>query len=682
MASVDDVAGRGRASMGALLRRGRRYSPRMAHGLREDDTPSRRDGSSILRAILSVIGLVVVIGFAMALYLKAPIERELVVPSGADIPSHLWRVRLVTEQGLDKLFTSAPLAIQTNPDRLGLPVLGSILSGLGVTPWRLMYVTAAVAAAVVAASAWGLARAVTEPRWAGPIYALAVVSSISFALTSRAYLDNALAEGLMLAVATAALLAAAGRGATLAGVVLLGGTLVMHWPTGTLFVAVLTLFTVGLLPSALADRRAGRSLTSTAAARVGTIVVGGLGVGGVPLLLAPGANTPTQGPGTLFRINVDRLLPAYRLKVKLSLAAVGAAALAWLDPKVPRRRTLLLYAVWLLPLGIAALAYERGRPIPLMRFFGTALAIPLLGAAAFTALIALASRISGVKVLDALLALVAVGLVAAALWGSTMTAYENVNNTTTSVTSIELEPIRAANAFLAQVEPPAAVFVVDGPTRSFRRLRMLARGALADRVHVFPGTPAELFGRAARPGGPSPDQISDEGFGGRKAVIEADAVQAMREPGAVALVIRPYYSDYDRLAKDPRNAEIADGVLLLRPASRPPIVRTTPLSPPPTSALVAATLIAFGALLAAGSGWSFALLRQSWELRLALAPAMGMAVLVLVGSALGLSGVQTGHRPGLLIWIGVTAAGWVAALWMPSVDEPTEEADPEEEPAR
>jgi hypothetical protein len=658
----------------------------MADGRQEDDSPSLCVKWSVLWAIVSVIGLVGVIGFAMALYLKAPIDRQLVVPSGADIPSHLWRVRLVTAQGLDALFTSAPLTIQTNPDRLGFPILGSILSGLGVTPWRLMYVDAALSAAVLAASAWGFARAVTEPRWAGPIYSLAAVSSISFALTSRAYLDNALAEGLMVAVATATLLAAEGRGATLAGVVLLGGTLVMHWPTGAFFVAVLTLFTVGLLPSALADRRAGRPLTSTAAARVGTIAVGGLGVGGVPLLIAPGANTPTQGPGTLFRLNVDRLLPTYRLKVKLPLAAVGAAALALLDPKVPRRRTLLLYAVWLLPLGIAALAYQQGRPIPLMRFFGTALAIPLLGAAAFTALIALASRISGVKVLDTVLALVAVGVVVVVLWGSAVTAYDNVNNTTTSVTSIEIEPIRAANAFIAQAQPPEAVFVVDGPTRSFRRLRMLAPGTLSDRIHVFPGTPAELFERAAQPGGPSPEEISDEGFGGRKAVIEADAIQAIREPGAIALVVRPYFGDYDRLAKDRQNVEIADGALLLRPESRPPIVRTTPLSPPPSSALVAATLIAFGALLAAGSGWSFTLFRQPWELRLALAPAMGMAVLVLVGSALGLAGVRTGHRPGLLIWIGVTAAGWVAALWMPSGNEPEEdepeEADAEEEPAR
>jgi hypothetical protein len=646
----------------------------MAQGLREEDAASSRDGRSALWATLSVIGLIGSIAFAMALYLRAPIERELVVPSGADIPAHLWRVRLVTAQGLDTLFTSAPLTIQTNPDRLGLPILGSILSGLGVTPWRLMYVTAAVAGAVVACSAWGLARAVTEPRWAGPIYAIAVVSSVPYALTSRAYLDNAFAEGLLLAVAATALLAAAGRGATLAGVVLLSGMLVMHWPTGIMFVGVLTLFTVGLLPSAWTDRRAGTPLRSTAAARVGTIAVGGLAVGGAPLLFAPGANTPTKGPGTLFRLNVKRLLPTYRLSVTLPLAAVGAAALAWLVPAAPRRRTMMLYAVWLVPLGLAALLFQQERPIPLMRFFGTALALPLLAAAAFTALIAIGSRISRVTALNVVVAIVAVGLVVAALWGATLTAIDNVKGTTPSVSSVELEPIRAANAFVAAIDPPAAVFVVDGPTRSFRRLRMLARGTIVDRIHVFPGAPAQLFERAARPDAPSPDEVSEEGFGGRKRVIEADAVKAMQEPGAIALVIRPYFGDYDKVARDRKNVEIADGVLLLRPTSRPPIVRTTPLSPPPTSALVTSALIAFAALFAAGSGWSFAMLRQPWELRIALAPAIGMAVLVLVGSALGLAGLPTGDRPGLLIWFGVTAAGWVVALWLPT----SEGADAEE----
>ena len=451
----------------------------------------------------------------------------------------------MTEQGLDALFDSAPLTIQTNPDRLGLPVLGSLLSGVGVSPWRLMYVTAAVSAAVVACSAWGLARAVREPRWAGPIYAGAVVSSIPFAFTSRAYLDNTFAEGMLIAVAATALLAAERRGATLAGVVLLGGTLVMHWPTGTLLVGVLDLFTVGLAPSAWADRRAGKPLTSTSAARVGTIAVGGSGsVGSAPV--RSGSQHADPGSGNVFRLNVERLLPAYRLHLTLPFAAAGAAALAILRPTGPRRRALMLFGVWLLPLGVAAFAYGQGRPIPLMRFFGTALALPLLGAAAFAALIAFASRVSGITALNVVAVLVATALVGVVLWRATMFAADNVDNTTPSLMPAEIEPIRLANAFVDRTNAPAAIFVVDGPTRSFRRIRMLARGSIADRLHVFPGTPAELFERAAQPDAPSPDEISDEGFSGREAVVEADAVKAMQQPGAIAIVIRPTSSTTTR----------------------------------------------------------------------------------------------------------------------------------------
>ena len=259
-----------------------------------------------------------------------------------------------------------------------------------------MYVAAAVAASGASpASAWGLARAVTEPRWAGPIYAVAVVSSIPFALTSRAYLDNALADGMMRRGGGGG--AAGGRGPR--------SDPGRRRPAGRHAGHALADGHAASSPSSRSSpsacsRPRGRTAARGSRSRrlrphgVGTIAVGGLGIGGIPLLMAPGANTPTQGPGTLFRLNVERLLPAYRLKLKLPLAAVGAAALAVLRPTVPRRRTLLLYAVWLLPLGVAALAYGQGRPIPLMRFFGTALALPLLGAAAFIALIAVASRIS------------------------------------------------------------------------------------------------------------------------------------------------------------------------------------------------------------------------------------------------------------------------------------------------
>lgn len=626
----------------------------------EDGAARSGSGGSTVRAIATVLGLLGSVAFAIVLYLRAPIERALLVPSGADVPVHLWRARLVTAQGLKALFDSAPLSIQTNPDRLGLPVLASILSGLGVTPWRLMYVTAAIAAAVVACSAWALARTVPEPRWAAPIYALAVVASIPFALTSRAYLDNVLAEGLILAIAATALLAASDRGATAAGILLMGGTLLMHWPTGTLFLAVLLGFTVCLLPSAIAARRAGGTLRNTAAARVGAIALGGLALGGLPLLATPGGNAPAEGGGELFRANVERLLPFYRLRLTMPLAALGAAALVWLGPRVPRRRALALTAAWLLPLGVAAVVYVREGPVPLMRFFGTALALPLLGAAAFAGLIALAARAGRSTAVRALLAGTAAVLVVAALAVSTVRAAHSVDNTAPSIDPFELPAVHAADAFLAATNPPAAILVADGPTKPFRRVRMLAPGTMVDRIRVYPGTAADLFARAAAPGPPVVDPSLVD-FKRRAAQIAADAVEWMRKPGAIAFALRPYLRDYDQLVADPANVEVADGVLVLRPATPPLSVTATPLSAPPSSALVLSAVVGFFALLLAGSGWSVALLSHPWELRLALAPAIGMAALVVVGSLLGLAGARTGSTSGLLIWFAVIAAGWAAA---------------------
>ena len=319
-------------------------------------------------------------------------------------------------------------------------------------------------------------------------------------------------------------------------------------------------------------------------------------------------------------MNVERLLPDYRLRLALPLAGLGAAALAILRPTGPRRRALIFYAVWLLPLGVAALAFAQDRPIPLMRFFGTALALPLLGAAAFVALIAVASRVSGLTALNVVAALVAAALVGVVLWRATMFAAHNVDNTTPSLMPVEIEPIRLANAFVDKTDAPAAIFVVDGPTRSFRRIRMLARGSIADRLHVFPGTPAELFERAAQPDAPSPDEISDEGFSGREAVVEADAVKAMQQPGAIAIVIRPYFIDYEKVAE--RSAQRRDRS---RCPPAPPGVSTAARAndsdlPPTDIGLIGAAVIAFAVISAAGSGWSFALLRHPWELRIALAP--------------------------------------------------------------
>jgi hypothetical protein len=114
------------------------------------------------------------------------------------------------------------------------------------------------------------------------------------------------------------------------------------------------------------------------------------------------------------------------------------------------------------------------------------------------------------------------------------------------------------------------------------------------------------------------------------------------------------------LAADP-SAEIAPGVMLLR--GPPPAVGFAPpaaLSPPGAGRLIGWTVAAFAALILAGIGWTWALLRLPWDERVALAPAIGMAAIVLVGFVLGMRGVALSGASGQWIVGGVTVGGWAA----------------------
>ena len=165
-----------------------------------------------LDGLAAGVVLFAVIALAAALYLSDPIQRRLVVPSGADTSAHLWRAELVAATDLRALFDASAQDFQVNPDRVGLPVLASLLSGLGVTPWHLMFIVPALAAALLAAAGWG-SRAAEEPRWAAPVYALALAGSVPFALTTKSYLDNALVDGVIVASAAGLLLIASDRAA-------------------------------------------------------------------------------------------------------------------------------------------------------------------------------------------------------------------------------------------------------------------------------------------------------------------------------------------------------------------------------------------------------------------------------------------------------------------------------------
>lgn len=595
------------------------------------------------------------------------VARGFAVPIGVDTPSHLWRSRVVHALGLRGLFGSSVYeyhANSANPDRIGLPVLGSVLgSVVNVGPWRLMFVAAAVAAAVLAFSAWALARAVGEPRWAAPIYAAVVAASIPFAISSRSHLDNALVDGMLVAAAAVVLRLAREEPGVGAGVVLVAGGVLMHWPIGLMFVGIVGLYALLLLPASIARRREDVSWLATPTARVGVVgaLAGALGLGA--LLLTPGAHLFSTAERAPFAANVARTLHWYEVPLTGVVAAAGAVLL-WLQaPRAPHRRALLFYLAWMVPIVAGVLAFAFGRALPVMRLVGVALPAIFLAAAAGTGLIRLASRAPGP--IGWGLAVLATAGVAAGVAVQAHVARQSFEGTQPMARTVEVEPIRAAVAYLTSSAPGRkAVVAIDRPEDpgsdfgvipSFRRIRAFAPGAEAPDVATYLGDPANLLaGRVThRPDVPGYDAAAD---------VYWASLRPWLTPDTVVLVLAPFYDRYHALLKVHPGAEIAPGVMLLRgPPPAPGFAPPPPLRAPSPSDLYRWIALSFAVLGLAGLGWAVALLRTGWADRVAFAPALGLAALVIAAFVLGYARVLVSGPAGRTMFWAVAAAGWLAA---------------------
>src|SRR5207248_2576286 len=104
-------------------------------------------------------------------------------------------------------------------------------------------------AGVIALAAGAFAvRVLGEPGWAFPVYAVGIGASVNVALIAIGYADTLLASSILLAAATAAVLAA-GEEATIAGTMfLMSGATLVHWNFAVMFLAILVGLLVLLLP--------------------------------------------------------------------------------------------------------------------------------------------------------------------------------------------------------------------------------------------------------------------------------------------------------------------------------------------------------------------------------------------------------------------------------------------------
>ena len=593
------------------------------------------------------------------------VARHYPVPEGVDTPSHLWRTRTAYALGLRGLFGSSPYefhANSANPDRVGLPVLGSLLgSTVNVGPWRLMFVTSAIAAAVIAFSAWALARAVGEPKWAAPIYAAVIAVSMPIAITSRSHLDNVLVDALVVGLAAVLVRVAVDGHGVVAGALLGAAGVLMHWPIGLLFLAIAGLYACLLIPASIAARRGGASWTSTPAARVGAVAVGAGALGVGALVLTPGAHVFSTSQRSGFVSNVHRLLHLYRIRLALPLAGLGAVFLWFQAPHAPRRRALLLYAAWMVPVLGGALAFALGKSLPVMRLVGVALPVPFLAAALGVGLIRLASSPKGI--LGGVLAAVVAVAVVGAIGLEAVAARRSFEGTQPMVTDLELEPTRTALSYLTTTTPARrAVFVVQqmkqpesdfGMIPAFRRIRALSPGWYTPNIATYLGDPDQVLADRPthRPGNPAFNEASD---------LYWPSLRPWLSDDAAVIVLKPFYDQYQELLKAHPDAEIAPGVLLLRgPRPAPAFAPPVPLVGPSTASLLGWIAWSFLVLAVAGVGWSWSLLRLPWSDRLALAPALGLATLTLGGFIVGMQGVTLREGAGRWTVVGVAAAGWL-----------------------
>ncbi len=591
------------------------------------------------------------------------------VPWGPDTPSHLWRSKVVSTLGLSKLFDSSFYTLtstSTNPDRVGLPTLTAVLRGtVNVGPWRVMFIAPALAAAIAAVGGWALARALREPKWAAPIYALGVGVSVPMAITGRAHLDNALADGIMIALAAVILRVSLDEPGVIAGMVLLGGAVLMHWVVGSVMVAVVGIFAGLLLPVSWTAWRDGGAWWKTPAARLVAVTGGGTVIGWGLLAITPGAHAFSTSSGSLYRLNVKRLLPRYRMKFAVPLAALGAVAGWFAKPTLPHRRALLLWAAWLVPILGGALAYARGSNVPVMRLVGIAFPVVFLILAALVGLIRLAGGAPGFWRYPAVV--VAVAVVVTGLGWSAKNARTVFGQNLPMTTVEQTTSVRTAMSYVSQVDPQGeVVFVVDMPQEaadglgfSFRRIRAFAPGELIPRTSIYIGDVSALL-----TGGPMTYPDSD---GLTRVSQELWAtLQSRMNSDAIVLVMQPFdRTGYSHLVSQGTATSLGDGVLLVQGPPPPPgFAPASQLAAPSLGLLARNTALAFLLLLVVGLGWAAGLLPGLERLEyVALAPALGMAVLTAVGVAVGLMGAVLSGGGGILLAVVLTLLGWGVFAW-------------------
>jgi len=534
---------------------------------------------------------------------------------GPDAPVYLWWSRLAGADGLS--------AIAHRP---GAPALSLILEGT----LALSVVHATAAVEVVLGVAVGLASAALVRRRAGAVgSALAGLLAGTFAVH--------LVAGYVANLITAAAFLAAGallddprrRAAVLAAIVLAGGGLA-HPQFLLLCVAILLVAATAALRS---DRREAFRIAGTAVGGAAALGIGLLAVrpGAPPLEVDTSKDAFLRRAGLTSELRsayLDRFIhrwTRYVQWVSVPLAAIGFTAPNGNAGRILRSWFVLTFV------GVA-FALVTGW-LPADRFVTFGFAIPILAA---LGLVRLWRRLERRR---ALAVVVTAALTLAMLAGSAIAW----NRQAPFLSEDEVQALAVANEAVSRLQPGTPLaFLVNEPddTVSFLATRagnVIRAGVPPDRIRdvvvVVPsvgGTPA------------SGERGALERLTGR----DLSAAEARSGRKAEVIVLTPF-DEVDQ----PTDALVVD-------PSRPvkDLYPVDPLEPSSAAGIAWASIVALALLTVAGYGWARIGLADAITAA-AAAPAVGAAMLILVGTALDAIGVPLGTTVGAIAVSAIAGGG-------------------------
>jgi hypothetical protein len=603
--------------------------PSAADSRSSEGAPIRPRRTEIVEALGASFLSVVMLG---ALYLLPYLVRDLHMPLGFDVPyyttlANAASVERVSELGTIRVASGllvAELMRATGQNALTLiawfPALVTACAGLAI--------------AAMARAALGL-----RSRWF-PV--IAFVSWAAFGVNTMVtlHLDNLLNSAMILAgFAAAVMVVAHGRGAAAATIFFIVAGLT-HWPF-YLFGMAVYLIAV---------------LAFTGPGIVGRLTAGGGDHGPVLRLFAPAALSgavvaapfllvsSTRRAGLRLHSQVLRVRFLHRLRQwfrypAFPLAVIGVIGTARTRVRPERhpakRFFLILLASWFGVSVLASIAQMVGLPTAGARIFSYLFPVTIFAALCVWWLVGLATRMrarTAGRLLGAIVVLVGVGGFGLLTWSLEIPLRPRVLAQTVA-------QISAGADYAAHVAPtrPIVFLVEHSRERSF--VQASVRPEVLPRTSHRVGSPAAYLA-----------SIPSETNGGGEPL--AFVTQRLNEQAFAALSeVHP-----ERV--------VAPGVFLLRGPVRlgPFPIRPAPSVSTSLGHLVWVVLLVAAILFMTGGGWSRWLLPADGPIAVAMAPAFGMAGLVLGALAWTLAGFHLSRWAGLVPMVIVAAAGWALSL--------------------